>query len=246
MSIKEDWVDNRGVKIHYLDSCNGQDDITPLFICPGLSESAEDYTKLMHHLAPRRCIAITFRGRGKSGCPEHGYSLEDHVSDIEAVVNHLGLESFYLMGYSRGVSYTLGYATANYNRLRGLIIEEYPALHKKMYNGWARELLEAFPNTGLKHAGALGIELESVQVDFSSQLQRIKCPALIMRGMRESSLLTDEAVEVYLNNISKCRVVNFEKAGHDIQTDDTVNFQSTIKTFLCTLDELVHNSTYEE
>jgi pimeloyl-ACP methyl ester carboxylesterase len=235
MSIKEGWVNNKGVNIHYLDSSNGMDHKAPLIICHGLSESAEDYIELMRHLAPRRCIALTFRGRGKSSCPEQGYSLEAHVSDIEAVINHLGLESFYLMGYSRGVSYTLGYATANYDKLKGLIIEEYPALHRKMYKGWAEEFLEAFPNTSLKRTAALGIELESEQVDFSSLLHRIKCPAMIMRGMRKSSLLTDEAVEVYLKNITDCRVVNFENAGHDIQTHEKDKFLNTISTFLSSL-----------
>ncbi|HYF81860.1 MAG TPA: alpha/beta hydrolase [Clostridia bacterium] len=239
MIIREGWVDNKGVMIHYLESYESEGNLTPLFICSGLSESAEDYTNLMHVLAPRRCIVLSFRGRGKSDCPENGYSLEDHVSDIESVIIHLGLENFYLLGYSRGVSYTIDYAIHNNMKIKGLIIEEYPALHKKMTEGWADGFFNVFPDTNIKYAAILGIERESKQVDFSNLLHVIECPTLVMRGMKDSSQLTDEAVEVYLNNISNCRVEVFENAGHRILVDDFDRFIETINTFLSLLDELV-------
>ncbi|HYE11535.1 MAG TPA: alpha/beta hydrolase [Patescibacteria group bacterium] len=237
MLIKEDWIDNKGVMIHYLDSNEIEGNLAPIFICPGLSESAEDYTNLIHMLASRRCIVISFRGRGKSDCPDHGYSLEDHERDIEAVVNHLGLKDFYLMGNSRGVSYTIDYATRNNKIIKGLIIVDYPALHKKMAEGWADGFFRAFPNTRIKYAAILGIERESREIDFNNLLHLIECPTLVMRGVKDSSLLTDEAVVVYLNNISKCRVAIFEKAGHRILIDDFEGSVETINTFLRLLDE---------
>ena len=36
-------------------------------------------------LAPRRCVAISLRGRGESDAPETGYSLAEQASDITAV-----------------------------------------------------------------------------------------------------------------------------------------------------------------
>lgn len=39
---------------------------SPVLICPGLSESANDYVDLMSDIKNRRCITLSFRGRGKS------------------------------------------------------------------------------------------------------------------------------------------------------------------------------------
>ncbi len=237
MSIREGWADNKGVAIHFIDSYEDNDTHIPLFICPGLSESAEDYNNLQGLLAPRRCIAMSFRGRGRSDCPEQGYSLEDHAGDIEAVINHLKLKEFFLLGYSRGASYTIDYAIRNNRLIRGLIIAEYPALHKKMYDGWAEELLRTYPDTRLKYKAAIGIERESRDVDFSNLLYKLDCPTLIMRGMKDSSLLSEEAAEIYLKCISKCRIETFENAGHDIQTDDFESYIKSIKGFIDGLDQ---------
>lgn len=79
---------------------------------------------------------MTLRGRGKSGLPKGGYTLEEHISDIHAVIKHLALKEFILMGYSRGVSYTIGYAIKNTNLLKGLIIGDYPAIHTQLPPGW--------------------------------------------------------------------------------------------------------------
>ncbi|HWQ30762.1 MAG TPA: alpha/beta hydrolase, partial [Negativicutes bacterium] len=220
-----------------LESCEGEEGYTPLFICPGLSEPAEDYINLMHSLAPRKCIAMSFRGRGRSDCPAKGYSLEEHESDIEAVVRHLEIKDFCLMGYSRGVSYTLAYGIKNNPLLKGLIIEEYPPVHKKMSEGWAEELYKAYPDYRLNRRAAIGIQQESVQVDFSSSLQRISCPVLVMRGMQDSSQLTGEAAAIYSDNLADCKVMTFENAGHDIQTDDFRSFLEAIKAFLVLVDK---------
>lgn len=45
------------------------------------------------------------------------------------------------MARSRGVSYALGYSILNSSLLKGMIIEEYPPVHKKMPEGWAEEFL---------------------------------------------------------------------------------------------------------
>ena len=55
-----------GVSIHYLDSHPDSDfSLTPLLICPGLSETAEEYQDLLEYLMPRRCIVLSFRGEAK-------------------------------------------------------------------------------------------------------------------------------------------------------------------------------------
>jgi len=42
---------------------------------------------LLEYLLPRRCVALSFRGRGNSDTPTNGYDLQDHILDIKSVAN---------------------------------------------------------------------------------------------------------------------------------------------------------------
>jgi pimeloyl-ACP methyl ester carboxylesterase len=237
MPVHESWTSNGDVKIHVLQSNPHEQSKPPLLICPGLSEPAENYIPFMSALEDRRCITFSFRGRGKSDAPKTGYSLEDHVQDIEAVVTHFHLQNFYLMGYSRGVSYALGYAIRHPQFLKGLILAEYTAEHKKMPGGWAEAYLTAdwggtLGSDLMNPHVVMGIERESKQVEFRDDLQNIHCPVLIIRGTREESLLSAEQAQVYVDCMKNVRVKVFEKADHALKDEDFEKFVSTIQNFL--------------
>lgn len=237
--IREGFADNNEVRIHYIDSNPNDTSLTALVICPGLSEPAEDYLKLVSSLSPRRVVVLSFRGRGKSDSPHKGYSLEHHIGDINAVIKAVGLQKFCLMGYSRGVSYALGYGLENPNFLIGLILEEYPAEHKQMPKGWANEyisFLKRDPSNQIKLDAILGIEEESHQVSFWSQLSKIKCPVLIMRGSGQESQLSPQQVDMYLTHWKNAKIEVFNGSGHDIQTDNYDEFVQVIKDFMESLD----------
>jgi pimeloyl-ACP methyl ester carboxylesterase len=178
---------------------------------------------------------LSFRGRGKSDSPLTGYSLEDHVSDIAAVVRQLELDDFYLMGYSRGVSYALGYAIHHHKNIKGLIIEEYPAQHKQMPSGWGEKYLLSPWGGKMNSQAVMGIEIESRQVDFQDNLANLDCPTLIMRGGNEGSLLSDDDIKCYGRCLRNIRLEVFEDAGHDIQTEYFDRFVKVINAFLIEL-----------
>lgn len=108
MNVEERYVNNRGVNIHVMEANRGSKDGWPLVVIPGLAEAAEDYREVVEKLYPRHCVVITLRGRGRSDAPASGYTLKDHVSDIEAAIEELEVRQFVLMGFSRGVAYALG------------------------------------------------------------------------------------------------------------------------------------------
>ncbi|MFH1036040.1 MAG: alpha/beta hydrolase [Pseudomonadota bacterium] len=58
-----------------------------------------------HHL-----LAMDLRGRGLSGKPGAGYSLDHHCRDIRAVLGELGLTGVTLMGHSLGAYISLAFA----------------------------------------------------------------------------------------------------------------------------------------
>ena len=62
MEYIEGFANNKGVNIYYIDNGIKNSIKTPLLICPGLSECAKDYIKLINKFDDRRCVALSFRG----------------------------------------------------------------------------------------------------------------------------------------------------------------------------------------
>lgn len=238
MEVHDGWVINNGINIHFIDSHSKDTTGIPLVLIPGVSESAEDYLPLMELLSPMRCIAITLRGRGKSDAPQTNYRLEDHVSDIDSVIKHLKLKEFHIMGYSRGVSYTLGYSLQSLELIRGLIIGDYPPFHTKLPTGWAEYFSSQPPWRGkpisdrMKYHALEGIEKESHEVSFYDELKEINFPILIIRGGKEGAILSEEDMYKYIENIPHATLKVFEESDHNIFEPDLEQLALTISKFI--------------
>ncbi|EGA90226.1 hypothetical protein GPDM_06770 [Planococcus donghaensis MPA1U2] len=237
MAINNLGVDNNGTNIHFIDSKFEANQDLPFIIVPGLSETAEDYIPLLKALAPRRCIAITLRGRGSSDAPLNGYTLEDHISDIDAVIKHLGLNEIILMGFSRGVSYTLAYALAHLDSIKGLVLGDYPALHSKLPPKWA-DFFSALPpwrgralSERMKTHAIDGLQKDSKYVEFWDELNAIKCPVLIIRGEKQGSALSIADGEMYLEKVPQANLVVFEESDHNIFEPNLDRFIDRVELF---------------
>ncbi|WP_296644300.1 alpha/beta fold hydrolase [Romboutsia sp. 13368] len=241
MEYIEGFANNKGVNIYYIDNGIKNSIKTPLLICPGLSECAKDYIKFMNKFDDRRCVALSFRGRGISDSPKGGYTLEDHIEDIKVVVEALELKQFCLLGVLRGLSYGLGYSILNLEKLKGLIINEYPAIHKEITNGWAEESRQIYNECDLvsiSYEVLKSIEKDSKYVDFRNDLKKITCPTMILKGNLEDSLLRNDDIVDYINNLNSRSITieKFDNAGHDIRIDDFEKLSKAIKKFLESLD----------
>jgi pimeloyl-ACP methyl ester carboxylesterase len=240
MEFKNVYINNCGTTLHLIDS-NSTNGELPIVITPGLSESAEDYIPVMELLAPRRCIAITLRGRGKSDAPQFGYTLEDHISDIEAVIRHLKMNEFVLMGFSRGVSYALGYALKNLGVVKGLVLGDYPAIHSQLPPGWVEFFSSLPPWKGkslperMKTHALSGLQKESKQVLFWNKLSSISCPVLIIRGGKPGAALSVEDGVRYLEEIPKSNLVVFEESSHNLFEPRLEKLVNTMKEFFKTV-----------
>ncbi|ANE49055.1 hypothetical protein SY83_19635 [Paenibacillus swuensis] len=241
MQFKDHFINNRGVTIHCIESVPTTDEIqtnlSPLLISPGLSMRAEEYKDLMEQLSPRRCIALSFRGRGLSDTPAQGYALEHHISDIVAVTKHLQLENFHLMAYSRGVSYALGYALRNRPPLRSIILQDYPAAHKQMSEEWAEDYIHNYliPHHRIeciRVEAVHGIQRESQEVEFWEELHSIDVPVLVLRGATEEALIQDEHEQQYSKHLTNGKVVTFHRSGHDLHNTERDKFIHTLQAFL--------------
>ncbi|REE84388.1 alpha/beta hydrolase family protein [Paenibacillus taihuensis] len=233
---------NDGILIHYLDSVDVADrTLTPLLICPGLSETAEEYMDLMRYLLPRRCVVLSFRGRGGSDTPASGYNLDSHIADMKAVIRASGLEQFHLFAHSRGVSYALGYVQEQLSsngsvQAVSLLLSDYPAEHRRMPEGWADDYITnyliPFERTGnIRPAAVWGIQHEAEQIDLSAPIELIE-HALILRGALEGSLLSEPDVETYKSMFAKCHVEALTHSGHNLMGNERLNCSELIRAFL--------------
>lgn len=69
-----------------------------------------------------RVVTFDQRGTGNSHCNNCSYSMEDYISDLDAVQNHLGITSFHLFGHSWGGLYAQIYAEENPQKIRSLFL----------------------------------------------------------------------------------------------------------------------------
>ncbi|MEP4534729.1 MAG: alpha/beta hydrolase [Cyclobacteriaceae bacterium] len=67
---------------------------------------------------------ITFeqRGTGHSLNPNSAYSIQDYITDIDAIANHFDLDSFHLFGHSWGGLYAQIYAEERPEKLKSMFL----------------------------------------------------------------------------------------------------------------------------
>ena len=111
-----------GAAVHYEVQGGGR----PLVALHGFTGSGRDFLPLASALR-RQAMTVTpdLMGHGASDAPgEPGrYSLEESARDVLAVADHLGLESFDLLGYSMGGRIALRTVLLAPGRIRRLVLE---------------------------------------------------------------------------------------------------------------------------
>jgi pimeloyl-ACP methyl ester carboxylesterase len=110
------------MRFRYLDW--GGEGKRPLLFLHGGGLTAHTWDLVCLALRPDyRCLALDLRGHGDSEwSPVMDYRIEAHRGDVEALVDHLGLEGFGLIGMSLGGLTALAYAGRHAARLSSLVI----------------------------------------------------------------------------------------------------------------------------
>lgn len=223
-SLTRKAVSNGGTEIEYYVS-NEVGKQASLVVSMGVWEPATRALPLITRLAGRHCIALSYRGRGGSASPESGYDWPDHASDLAAVLTNEPLSRPVFLGFSKGVSYMLGYLSTHPEQARGVIIVDHPAVHIRPDDGYANYWAERRYN-GLRLGDYIsgralaGIERESTQRDFYSDLTRLACPVWLFRGTCATadipSGITDDDVVRFRASVRHLEVIDFELSGHMI------------------------------
>lgn len=236
MSVEERWVDAKGVRLHCLvASPTGTSAGVPLVIVPGTFGMAEDYVPEMTALTPRPSVAPSLRGRGRSDVPTGGYTFEDHVSDVAAVVERLVESRFCLMGYSMGAAYAIGYALQAPDRVAGLIVGDYPARYPALAATWVQRAIDALPDRTRPDV-ARALQRDSAKVTLWEGLRSLACPVLILRGGQPEARVTPEIAAMYREHLPDVEIVTLERSGHNIWEPDFDTYVGAMRSFLERLD----------
>ncbi|WP_175716696.1 alpha/beta fold hydrolase [Burkholderia anthina] len=123
-SEQEGWVSSDGLRLHYVSW--GREDAPPVVMLHGLRSYAHTWEPVAEALVDRyRVIALDQRGRGLSDWdPQRDYYAAAYVRDLNALVKHLGLRRFVLVGHSMGGANAFVYAGERPEHLAGLVIED--------------------------------------------------------------------------------------------------------------------------
>ncbi len=221
-------VNNNGVEIEYYES-NKANDKSSLIISMGIWEPGTRAFSLISRLSGRHCIVLSYRGRGGSDTPKSGFDWTDHMTDLACVLQNETTNQTVFLGFSKGVSYMLGYLSTHLEAAKGIIIIDYPAIHSKLQKGaahfWSNMIYNGRRLDHYVDPLALeGIESESTYKEFYNDLQDMKCPVWLFRGTdTESDIpsnLTDEDIANYESSVKELEIINFNDSGHMILDEE--------------------------
>jgi haloalkane dehalogenase len=95
----------------------------PVVLMHGFPDDHRIYRRLLPRLSPRRAVAFDFLGYGRSGRPDDaGFSLEEHGSQLTAVLDELGIERAVIVGHDASGPDAVSYAVAHPERVAGLVL----------------------------------------------------------------------------------------------------------------------------
>lgn len=101
MSFTRKNIHVKDIKLSYLEWNQQANEKPPLLLLHGLADLALVWTSLGEYLSDRyHIIAPDMRGHGESTKPESGYSFEESIGDLEALMEHLNWKSAHILGHS--------------------------------------------------------------------------------------------------------------------------------------------------
>jgi pimeloyl-ACP methyl ester carboxylesterase len=118
-------VELNGLRHHLLEWGEGDEVV---ILCHGFLDHGASFRDVGASLAARgfRAVAFDFRGHGETEWIGRGgyYHFPDYAMDLEALVEHLGLERFHLVGHSMGGTVASMYAGIRPSRIKSLVLVE--------------------------------------------------------------------------------------------------------------------------
>jgi acyl transferase domain-containing protein/acyl carrier protein len=123
---REASLDVRGLRLSY--TTWGEADAPPIFCIHGIMEHGPAFGLVAHRLVEsgHRVVAPDLRGHGRSQHVPRGasYYALDFVADLDAMLRHLALGPFALVGHSLGAAIAVALAATRPTQVKALVLVE--------------------------------------------------------------------------------------------------------------------------
>ncbi|HEX5898432.1 MAG TPA: alpha/beta hydrolase [Solirubrobacteraceae bacterium] len=117
------YADVNGVSLYYEERGSGE----PLVLLHGGISAGEMFAGILPELAAeRRVITVDLQGHGRTADADRPLRPQSMADDIAALIEHLGLASADMMGYSLGGQVALRTAIQHSQRVRRLVLVAVP------------------------------------------------------------------------------------------------------------------------
>jgi pimeloyl-ACP methyl ester carboxylesterase len=87
-----------------------------------------------------RCLVYERRGHALTGAPDYGYSLENQTRDLEALLEHFGIERPLIVAVAFGATIAASYAIAHPDKVAGIAMVAWSELYdaRKYFDRWVK------------------------------------------------------------------------------------------------------------
>jgi pimeloyl-ACP methyl ester carboxylesterase len=159
-----------GIRMFYEEHGRG----TPLVLLTGYGDDCRKWARQVPAFARQhRVVVFDHRGVGRTTMPHSGYSIPNFARDTVGLLNHLGLDTVHLLGYSMGGRIAQHVAIHHPDRLRSLILcatSARPSAFNK-YTLWLDRVL--IPRYGLGAVAPFGPTYQFTRAYFERHLRAL-------------------------------------------------------------------------
>lgn len=239
-----------GARIYY-ESCGNQEG-PPLVVLHGGLGNIEDFNSILPEVGnDHRVIGIDSRGHGRSTLGSADLAYETIQKDVLRILEHLGLDSVRIIGFSDGgiVGYRLASMTslkieklvtvgADWRPPRGMVREilsrvtgeSWRAKFPASYDAYKRQNLQ--PDFDAFARASVKMWLDASPSGYPGEaVRRISCPLLIVRGDDDHLVSLEEVVDLR-QTVEGAKLLNIPFAGHVAFEDQKDIFLMSLRQFL--------------
>ncbi len=244
------YVDTDGARIYH--EVIGNEDLPALLVLHGGFGTIEDFNAILPDLEKEfRVIGIDSRGQGKSTLGPGTLTYEQIQKDVERILEHLGIDTLSVIGFSDGgiVAYRLA-------TLTNLKIEKLVTIGSRWHlknteptretflkitgESWRTKFPDTFeayqklnpePDFDVLAQSVIQMWLDPNPSGYVNEaVQKIACPLMIVRG-DDDHLISLEAVAELHGLVKHSRLLNIPFAGHAAFQDQKEMFVIAVNQF---------------
>lgn len=216
----------KNTQIHFTSTGKGG----AVVLIHGFLENSAMWNEIAQELSKNnRIICIDLLGHGKTANLGYIHSMEDQAQMVKAVLNHLKLKKYVLVGHSMGGYVMLAFAKLFPSNVKGLCLMNSTALpdseEKKLNRDRAIKAVKQNPKTFIRIAIPLLFSEKNREI-YGKEIEQITQEALQLSTQGIVAAL--EGMKIRENQVSIYKTANFPIHKIIGKQDPALNYESLI------------------